>query len=496
MSTLLARLLTLTGIRYTQAHITRICAHDDGSLPFFRYAIAAFRTESLAVELSTEQLDEIPLPALALLNEGRMQFWSILEKIENNDFQIYENQKTKTVSREDFCKRWTGKALLIEKNENSGEAKYIENRSKERRHNNDLRYKKALLFGFPLLLFAHLALTQGNNAPALVLFLLSFLGFLLSGLLLLGENDEKNDFFRAACALSSSSSCTETVQKRKAFFYTGYTWAEAAFAYFLFFVLSFLFASDALSAASGYVFLQILSFLGVLAGVYSLYVQKYEQKKWCALCSALVVILFLSPLPAFFSENLALPPKVFSAYYPIFLSGLSVYFALWAVRFYFSEKQEKKQKNERLTAFLHDEEAFLAALSRSPSVPTSETPDDFVFGNAESNFEIIMVSRPSCKPCQAAHREIEDITANFGAWLSVQICYSFPPDKNHPDSLYVDNLLREKGLNTPQTERSMQKHSDFCHAADISYTPTFIINGHILPASYRLSDVPFFAVNA
>ncbi len=51
MPTLLARLLTLAGIRYTHAHIARICAHDDGSLPFFRYALAAFRTESLAVEL-------------------------------------------------------------------------------------------------------------------------------------------------------------------------------------------------------------------------------------------------------------------------------------------------------------------------------------------------------------------------------------------------------------------------------------------------------------
>ncbi len=51
MKHLLSRVLMLTHVPFSHAHITRICTHDDGSLPFFRYALAAFRTESLAVEL-------------------------------------------------------------------------------------------------------------------------------------------------------------------------------------------------------------------------------------------------------------------------------------------------------------------------------------------------------------------------------------------------------------------------------------------------------------
>jgi thioredoxin-related protein len=492
MQTQLSRLLSLLSIFHTRTHSENIFAYDDGSIVYIKYALASYRLDSLAAELSAEHLEEIPTPAFVLLDANR-PLWAVLEKTEGDNVRVFDGKKTYVISREAFCERWTGKTILVEKNEHSAEHRFIENRSRERSKKSLQAVQKYLAGLFFVLLFLHVAQVYSSHLSAIGLFGLSCVGLAVSAILLLGEKDTKSEVFKAACALSSFGNCAETVQNGKAFFIKGFTWAEAAFAYFLFFVLSFLFAASGLAAQSVSVILHTTAFLGVFTGIYSLYVQKFEQKQWCFLCLMLVSILFLSAVPFFFAPLSV--PKTEAVLLPFYFASVIAYFSILVIRYYFAEQQNNQNEKSRLTAFLHDEESFFAGLSRSRQIECVEVPDDFTAGNPNANFDIIMVSRPSCKPCAAAHREIDDLTAMFGTYMRVRTVYVFSPDANDPERQYTEKKLREKGLNTPQTERALQKHADFIQSAHITHTPTFIVNGHFLPENYRLQDLAFFAVN-
>jgi hypothetical protein len=494
MQTQLSRLLTCLGVPHTRAYLAELSAYDDGSISFLKYVLSAYRIESLAVDLSDEQLDEIPLPAFVLLDEGNTH-WAVLEKKEGDVLHLFGGGKTKKITQADFCRRWTGKTLLIEKNKDSGEPRFIENRSKERRLNRAISFKNTMLFALVFLLFVCVLGSQGENYAGIALFFLSCVAWVFSALLLLGEKDDNNDLFRKACALSSNQSCSKTVKNKKAFLASSYTWAEAAYAYFSFFVLCFCFAPTGFVANAIYQILQLTAFAGALTGFYSLYVQKFEEKTWCVLCLGVVAVLFLSVLPFFFHESFFSVKISISVLLPMFLSAFVVYFSLFAIRHYFSEKKKTEYEHTRLAAFLHDEAAFFSALMRNSKVSEANVPDDFVFGKQEAALKIVMVSRPSCIPCQLAHYKLNEMLQTFDSVISLKICYAFPPEKDHPDQVYVEKKLREQGLNTPQTVYSLAKHSDFCHIAGITQTPTFFVNGYEMPAAYRLEDLPYFAIN-
>lgn len=494
---LIARLLTLAGVAYTDTQLTSLCKHSDGSIPFLKYVLAAYRVDTLAVDLTEEQLEEIPLPALALLDLGQgRNKWVVLEKIQGASFYIFAQKNSEAVSRKEFCHSWTGKALLIEKTEQSGEPQLKENRHKDKSNKRNTFLRKSFFCLFIFLLCARSCFLFVGNWSALAFFVLSLFGVALSALLLLGENLPKNNFFRNACTALGNKHCGEIVKNRTLFLASRYTWAEAAFAFFIFFVLSFVFSPDALSTNVVYPLAQLLSLLGIPVGFYSLYIQGFKQKKMCLFCLGIVAVLFAYTMPFLYADTTFFVAQTFlSASVPLLLSGLSTYLVLCTIALYFAERQLNVYSHTRLTAFLHAQDAFLFALKSSPAIDQNAAPADFLYGNTESDFNIVMISRPSCAPCQTAHRTVEEMLKNFGGLFSLRICYAFSSDASDPNRQFVEKELGKNGLDKFQTENALEKHHAFYQVANITHTPAFIVNGHILPPSYRLEDLMFFAVN-
>lgn len=142
-------------------------------------------------------------------------------------------------------------------------------------------------------------------------------------------------------------------------------------------------------------------------------------------------------------------------------------------------------------------------------------------GNAEADTVITMVSNPFCGPCSRAHKTIEE-------WLhtrdDIQLKVIFSTaDHDHDSgtkmarhitalSLMNDQQVTEKALNAWYDQSSKnfeswaeqfpvtivgevasvtEKHKAWCKMAEITFTPTILINGYKLPEPYRLEDLKY-----
>jgi ABC-type bacteriocin/lantibiotic exporter with double-glycine peptidase domain len=82
------------------------------SLACLRQALAQWRVDSLAVQLPAQDLDEVPLPAIAHLHSGNFVLLTRAEA----DRVVYQDVKGDTIeaSLTDFGQAWSGKLLLAE----------------------------------------------------------------------------------------------------------------------------------------------------------------------------------------------------------------------------------------------------------------------------------------------------------------------------------------------------------------------------------------------
>lgn len=118
------KLLSLLKIDYTSTYLEDILlTHSDyPSLLSISDSLEKYNVDTLAVKISEEKLDEIPLPCLVQVHEKGNSFLYIIRKVEKNQVCFYnENNKSIKVSRDAFINKWTGICLLAEKNEKSKE---------------------------------------------------------------------------------------------------------------------------------------------------------------------------------------------------------------------------------------------------------------------------------------------------------------------------------------------------------------------------------------
>ncbi|WP_228780223.1 cysteine peptidase family C39 domain-containing protein [Aquiflexum lacus] len=104
--------------------------------------LAKYKIESLAVQITEEKLDQIPLPCIVQLQGDKYPYFSCIsgittEFVEHTDVE----GKNKILSKNEFVNKWTGITLLLEKSENALEPGY------------STRRKENLIFRSLLILF-------------------------------------------------------------------------------------------------------------------------------------------------------------------------------------------------------------------------------------------------------------------------------------------------------------------------------------------------------
>ncbi|MES2650772.1 MAG: thioredoxin domain-containing protein [Bacteroidota bacterium] len=413
------------------------------------------------------------------------------------------------LGEEEFLKRWDGIALHAEPTTESGEVEYAQNRFKE--------FLKSLMAPLAILsLILLLYLTLANQAihwNVLALSGLKLIGIGISILLLMQSLNANNPFIKNLCTLNGKNDCNAILKSDAAKITSWLTWSEVGFFYFTGSFLTLLFDPTSLP---------LLAWLNLCALPYTIYSisYQYRNKNWCVLCSAVQVLLVLEAITFLSSQNyelLAFPTFALTA-----LACFLVPVLTWAfLKPFFTDASQIKSVKQQLKKFKYNSELFNQALTNQPRYAIPDELMPVVLGNPNAETTITMVSNPFCGPCAKAHETLDQ-------WLKtrddIKIKVIFTTS-NHDDdektkvsrhvsalSLLNDAKLLENALNdwyrqgdkkyeawakrypiafNGEMNKVTEKQKEWCSMAEISSTPTILVNGYKLPDPYRLEDIKY-----
>jgi uncharacterized membrane protein/thiol-disulfide isomerase/thioredoxin len=380
----------------------------------------------------------------------------VLQKIEQETITYIDTEKgIITESITDFAKLWTGVTLLVEKNENSAEPNYKEDKKQEIIEN--LRLPLLLLV---LGLVIGYQAMQFTNRVSFAWLATKLVGTILSVLLLL-QSLNKNSLVAKLCSFNKKTDCNSLLTSPAATLFGVVSWAEIGFFYFTSGLLVILLSPQGLEALAG---MKLLAFAALPFVAWSVWYQWKIAKVWCPLCLGVASVLAIeTSLSLFTFENEVIATIVSQGF--MFLGFFMAFFIVLVIYFYLkpffvsATKVPKLQKE--LAIFKNNFDIFNSLLHQQKQINEETLPQQTILGNVEAPLTLVFVTNPDCPPCKAAKPKVDALLEQFAEELKVVMVYT-----------NVDKA--------------------WCNENQISFTPTFFIAGHQLPELYKVEDLQYF----
>jgi len=484
-------------------------------------ALTEWKIDNQGVQLAPEDLPKINLPAMLSLHGGGGKLFVILFKLDDKQVHYLDMAEGWTTSSiERFTERWSGVAILVEANENSGEKDYAINRKKE--IVNNLR--------LPFMITALLALIVGTAATGylthfaaittwLPLLLIKSLGIGLGTLLMIEHLDKRNPTVKKLCGFSSKTSCKDVTESPAGTLFGWLSMGEVGLFYFIGGFLALVFSLFATDMQTVLVFLAILTLTTLPYTLFSIVYQATVVKKYCPLCVGVMILfwvefaIFASTLP------LEMPPLTVNAIILI-LWGFLLPIIVWlGFKPTVMATLEIPTLKKTLAIFKGEPKIMETLLSQEKSVSTEQLAGDLILGDPNSPINIIMISSPYCGHCSPAFNALEKLISEFpeGVKVLIRILDGGKRDVTKQLISLADKPeLAEKALHAwyiqkkkdaegwlqqfasteqadPETiDQRMDEIAEWCKANEIGGTPIFFINGRKMPYTLKITDLKYF----
>lgn len=490
-------------------------------------SLSRWNIPNAALKIAPPQIDQLETPFIAYINIDSQPF-SIVTSV-NKVAITYRSKNYNNIiieSREAFLNKCTGIYLVAEKNDDSGEKKYKQNKIEA--------FYKAAIPALFLLLIVFLSITSLNNNADLLngnvinyaigvnfQFVFLLIGAIISSFLIWHEINSANPLLKKVCTGISKGNCNAILNSKQAKLFSWLSWSEIGFFYFAGGLLLLIFSGRDLSEN-----IFIISWLNILATpyiVFSVYYQWQVIKQWCVLCLGIQFILLVGLLNVITND---FEKKYFDFSISILYNSVLIY--LLPVLFWFSIKpyilhlQEAKNTKREYLRIKFNKEVFETLLMKQKSIKASTDGLGIDFGNPEAANTLIKVCNPYCSPCSKAHAKIEQLLKdNFN--IKVKIIFKTQTEKeslSYKATAHLLTISQERpaqiqhalddwylsekknyddyalkypinGELTDQNNKIVQMQK-WCDTMGISGTPTIFLNGFQLPDSYGIEDLPYF----
>jgi len=527
-----AKLFSLLDVKITYTTLEKdLYNHPDyPSLLSISDMLARHKVENVSLRIPPDKLTEIPTPFVAPIKSETAHSisFTVVEAVSDNNVKYYhpEEYQWKNISRVDFEKKWTSGIVLLADAEGAIDEKDYDKKHSEEKRLKIAKYTTFLAVPvFTLIACFATAVKYGHLGLFPVIFtIFTLLGCIIGSLLLWYGIDEYNPIAQQICGAGKKTNCG-AVLNSKASKIAGITWSVIGFTYFAGGLFTLIFTGIVNTTA-----LFILAWLNILAIPYvlfSIYYQWRVAKQWCVLCLSVQALLVLQLVTALTSGwHAALSPS------EVFNSDLllPVLFA-YAIPFiivnlllpaYRSTRESRHNKTE-LQRLKHNPQIFEALLGKQKKITESTAGLGIVLGNPDATHKIIKVCNPYCGPCAKAHTPMEELLLN-NPDLQIQIIFNATNNEGDIKAPLVKHLLAIAGKGGEQltqqalddwylTEKKdyevfaakypmngeLKQQDDkvnamhnWCDKTEITFTPTFFVNGYQLPETYSLSDLQYF----
>ena len=363
-------------------------------------------------------------------------------------------------------------------------------------------------------------------------YLLALVGLAVGGLLFANSLGAATQLVEEFCGGGSQAGCEEVLEASPLQLFGLFTLSDAAIAYFAWQVGVLALATLASGLLPGaYSVLGLAALAGLPVVVFSVYYQYAVAKAWCRLC--LLVGAVLLGQAALASYGFAYGDlTLVAAGLPALLLNLSIGLLVvcgmvvlvkqWGLRYRSAQQNEVELQRAKNSLPL-----FTSALLAQPRADLSAFDQEMVLGNPAAPLEIVLVSSLFCAPCKKAHEQLDRLVALFPDQLKVRFrlvisamdAGRFPTATQHVLQYWLANIWGRPD-ESPRTAAMLHAWYEtmdldrfaVTHPADFSgdyalsthlgtqhylwvkhhrigRTPTLYVNGHLLPAAYRLDDL-------
>jgi uncharacterized membrane protein/protein-disulfide isomerase len=489
---------------------------DYPSLLAISDVLTNFNISNAAYRINAENLNQVPCPFIAHLRKGGGEF-IVVNKLDTENV-VYTNDKGKEkLKLNEFNKIFGGIVLTIEKDGQSSTLQHKRKLSFADFHFLAIIICAAIIMVTALLF--HSSYLTNLTWQRVILTIFKTSGLVTSVLLLIQSIDGNNPLVQKLCQSAGESNCNAILSSKAANVFKGISWSEVGFFYFTGTWLILLFGGS--STLSWFV-LTILNLGSLPYTVYSIYYQARIAKQWCVLCCTVQAFLWL--------EFAAFVPSLNNFH---FLSGgwvayssiiicLLVPVVFWVIlKPLLLQLQQIAPLKSQLRAFKYNTELFNRVLTAQVQYAMPADEWSIILGNVEASHIITMVTNPYCPPCSKTHILIDE-WLNQTPNLQVRIVFTASNDVNDiktpvsrhlmalnelPDKNIVRNALHDwfgqkqknyeawaKKYPVPLNEAEFYKidrQNEWCQMAEVTATPTLLLNGYRLPEMYQLPDLKY-----
>lgn len=457
--------------------------------------------ENIAIKIPKEQLTELPNSFLALFHEDL-----VLVDKEMSSIKITTNTgENKVVSFNAFYEGWNGIIIAIEPNANP--------MTESKKINLNL-----LIYSVPILLLIALSISYHSYAiNNFLLLLTSLVGLLISVFIIQEKWGIKNDLVSKFCNINPNTSCDSVIKSDKN---KNNKWIQFSDLPLLFFgvnTLSIIIQPEQSSLIVGF-----LSFLALPIIVYSIWLQKFQIKKWCVLCLAVSFLIVMQSLV--FGSATTSFSTILSAHPFVFLFSSVLFSSLW---FFVKPILETKIKIEKelITSkkFKRSYKMFDFLTKEIPTLSGFHQLQGLHFGNKNADIQLTIIISPSCGHCHKAFADAFELVSKFNQRISLNVLFNINPENDqNPYRVVVERLLT---INNTQPEKRVEAISDWhiqkmeleqwkekwtinavdmisnqqihqqynwCLVNELNYTPIIIINNKLFPGEYEINDLKYF----
>ncbi|WP_028888511.1 vitamin K epoxide reductase family protein [Tenacibaculum ovolyticum] len=467
-----------------------------------------FNIENVAadVPVNAEILLQLPNCFIAQVNTEQGKNLVTVEKEGTNCIIYNTENKRERVSKNYFLKNFTGIIVAVEQSEDSTQLK------------TSFNITKIIALIALTLLTSFLIYLNTSSLYVFIYLILSIIGIIISVAIIKQELGLKTTIGDAFCSgTDEKKDCDAVLTSKGAEIFKNYKLSDFSILYFT--GLTLLTFFQTINPAISYT----TSLIAIPITLYSLYYQYAIVKKWCLLCVSIVGVLWLQ----------ALIPIITNTYVTNFIITDVVIFSLvvlvtWLSWHYlkplFTNLNQLKKEKIEYVKFKRNYTLFDSLLQKSPQLNTQiENCKEIIFGNPNSNLEIVIVTNPFCGHCKPIHKHIDEILQRYHQNVKIITRFTINTEDEKNDLVKITSRLLEiydkKGEiicikamseiyengdteawlkkwgncnNTKYYVSELEKGSNWCKVNAINFTPEILINGKSFPKEYSRTDLTFF----
>lgn len=473
-----------------------------------------FNLKNRAFGIQPEELPHMPCPFIVHTHLNGGDFL-LVNKIDAEKIVVSSEKWDKhKIELNEFKRSFDGIVLTIDALPDNQPAKMIATALSELKAP---LASAALLLIFMVAIIFHTGYFANYTWQVLLLTAFKTAGLITSILLLVQSIDSNNPLVQKLCT-GTNSDCKTILSSKAAKVFEGLTWSEVGFFYFTGTWAALLFGNHSVSI------LQVLAILNIISlpySFYSIYYQARVAKQWCILCCTVQALLWLEFIPSVTAFGSSLISPTYSEWSTLFIA-LLLPVVLWIiVKPWILKVQQVKPLKEQLRKFKYNSTLFTSVLNNQPKYALPSEDWSIVLGNADASTSITMVTNPYCPPCSKTHKLLDELLEQR---TDIQARIVFTANNTDEDiktpisrHLMALNELADKTI----VKRAMndwyeQKQKDYkawakvypvevneagfykidnqknwCEMAEVTATPTLLLNGYRLPEYYQLPDLKY-----